>query len=53
MVGVLNEYVRLAGYAHDDVGSTPNLVSLSDWLARTPMGRSTSATAAPIVNWLR
>ena len=38
MVGVLNEYVRLAGYAHDDLGSTPDLVWLSDWLAKTPMG---------------
>ena len=38
MVGVLNEYVRLAGNAHDDLGSTPNLVWLSDWLAQTPMG---------------
>ncbi len=38
MVGVLNEYVRLAGYAHDDLGSTPDLVWLSDWLAQTPMG---------------
>ncbi len=38
VVGVLNEYVRLAGYAHDDLGSTPDLVWLSDWLAQTPMG---------------
>ena len=38
MVGVLNEYVRLAGYAHEDLGGTPDLVWLSDWLAATPMG---------------
>ena len=38
MVGVLNEYVRLVGYAHDDLGSTLNLVWLSDRLAQTPMG---------------
>lgn len=38
MVGVLNEYVRLAKYAHDDPGSTPDLGWLSDWLAQTPMG---------------
>lgn len=38
MVGVLNEYVRLAGYAHDDPGSTRDLGWLSDWLAQTPMG---------------
>jgi hypothetical protein len=37
MVGVLNEYGRLAGYAHDDLDSTPNLVWLSDRLAQTPM----------------
>ena len=38
IVGVLNEYVRLAGYAHDDLGSTPDLGWLADWLAQTPMG---------------
>jgi hypothetical protein len=38
MVGVLNEDVRLAGYAHNDLRSTPDLVWLSDWLAKTPMG---------------
>jgi uncharacterized protein DUF6933 len=38
MVGVVNEYVRLAGYAHDDHSSPPDLSGLSDWLAQTPMG---------------
>ena len=38
MVGVLNEYVRLAEHAHARRGGTPDLGWLSDWLARTPMG---------------
>ena len=38
MVGVLNEYVRLAEHAHARRGGTPDLGWLPDWLARTPMG---------------
>ena len=34
---MLYEYVCHAGYAQNP-GSTPDLVWLSDWLARTPMG---------------
>ena len=38
MVGVVNEYVRLAEHAHAQSGGTPDLAGLSDWLAQTPMG---------------
>ena len=38
MVGVVNEYVRLAEHANTRRGGTPDLARLSDWLAHTPMG---------------
>lgn len=54
MVGVLNEYVRIAGYVRAARGSTPDLVWLSDWRAHTPAdGSATSAAGAPTGNWLR
>lgn len=37
MFGVVNEFVRLAGYAHDDADGDINLVGLAMWLADTPM----------------
>ena len=38
MVGVVNEYVRLAEHSNTRKGETPDLARLSDWLAQTPMG---------------
>ena len=38
MVGVVNEYVRLAEHSHARSRGTPDLAGLSDWLAQTPMG---------------
>lgn len=38
MLGVLNEYVHLAGHAHAKEGGPPDLAWLEDWLAQTPMG---------------
>ena len=38
MLGVLNEYVFLAGHAHVERGGLPDLAWLEDWLAQTPMG---------------
>ena len=38
MVGVVNEYVRLAEHSNARRGETPDLARLSDWLAHTPMG---------------
>ena len=38
MVGVVNEYVRLAEHSNARRGGTPDLGRLSDWLAHTPMG---------------
>ena len=38
MVGVVNEYVRLAEHSNARRGGTPDLARLSDWLAHTPMG---------------
>ena len=38
MLGVLNEYVHLAGHVHEREGGPPDLARLEDWLAQTPMG---------------
>lgn len=38
MLGVLNEYVHLAGHVHARQGQPPGLAWLEDWLAQTPMG---------------
>ena len=38
MVGVVNEYVRLAEHANARTAGTPDLAWLSEWLAQTPMG---------------
>ena len=38
MLGVLNEYVHLAGHVHARQGGLQDLAWLEDWLAQTPMG---------------
>ena len=38
MLGVLNEYVHLAGHVHEVEGGSPDLEWLEDWLAQTPLG---------------
>ena len=38
MLGVLNEYVFLAGHAHVERGGPLDFAWLEDWLAQTPMG---------------
>lgn len=37
-LGVLNEYVFLAGHAHVERGGPSDLAWLDDWLAQTPIG---------------
>ena len=37
LIGVTNEYVRLAGYAQDDSDGPLDLRVLSRWLAQVPM----------------
>lgn len=36
-LGVVNEFVRLAGYALEDAGGDVDLLGLAVWLAETPM----------------
>ena len=47
MVGVVNEYVRLAEHANARTTRTLDLAWLSEWLTQTPMGPLTKRSGSP------
>ena len=50
-LGVLNEYVFLAGHAHVERAGPPDSAWLEDWLAQTPMGPLHKRYGSPDRTW--